>query len=612
MLSRLDTLVVVPFLIALLWTSLGGDQRLAAADRPAGPLHKTRSAVMARQGMAATSQPLATAAAIRVLQQGGNAVDAAIAANAVLGVVEPMSCGLGGDLFAIVWEPEDQEAVRTQRQWPVSRGGHDLAISSQGPGPHSHARASELVGPRLRRRLGSALPQVRHANPVRGACAGHRLRRGGFPVSEIIAADWKGPSAGSRPMPTSAACFLPGGHAPAAGTVFRNPGLARSLAGRSPRAAATRFIEGRSPGRSSPIRSRWAACSPRQDFAEHTSTWVEPVSTNYRGYDVWELPPNGQGIAALQMLNLLEPYDLKSMGFGIGRGASSDDRGQETGLRGPGQVLRRHGEGQGSGTELISKAYAAKRRPLIDPQRANLHPTPGEPLQADTIYLTVVDKDFNCVSLIQSNFHGFGSYHVPGDLGFRASEPGMPVRARRDAAEPPGAAQAAIPHDHPGVRHQGRQALAELRPDGGRHAGAGPCPGDLQPDRFRHGRAGGRRRCRGFATSAPRSRPASRPKAAAWSRSSQRSRPEVRQQLESHGPPSGRSRSRQLRRLPGHPHRPRTRRLDRRIRPAQGRRSDGILKQTFHAKTQRKTAKTQRRKLEREFKSILDSLGLRT
>ena len=154
------------------------------------------------------------------------------------------------------------------------------------------------------------------------------------------------------------------------------------------------------------------------DFAEHTSTLVEPVSTNYRGYDVWELPPNGQGIAVLQMLNLLEPYDLKSMGSAIGRGAAPDDRGQEAGLRGPGQLLRRPrvcpGAGRGADLQAVRRSAAGADRP----ERANLHPTPGEPLQADTIYMTVVDKDFNCVSLIQSNFHGFGSHHVPGDLGF--------------------------------------------------------------------------------------------------------------------------------------------------------------------------------------------------
>jgi gamma-glutamyltranspeptidase/glutathione hydrolase len=155
-----------------------------------------------------------------------------------------------------------------------------------------------------------------------------------------------------------------------------------------------------------------------QDLTEHTSTWVEPVSTNYRGYDVWELPPNGQGIAALQMLNLLEPYNLKSMGFGSTQALHLMIEAKKLAYEDRAKYYADIEKAKVPVRELISKAYAARRRSLIDPQRANLHPTPGEPLQADTIYLTVVDKDFNSVSLIQSNFHGFGSYHVPGELGF--------------------------------------------------------------------------------------------------------------------------------------------------------------------------------------------------
>jgi gamma-glutamyltranspeptidase/glutathione hydrolase len=396
---------------------LGCGNRVLGADRPSGPIHKTRSAVMARGGMAATSQPLATAAAIRVLQEGGNAIDAAIAANAVLGVVEPMSCGLGGDLFAIVWDAKSRKlyGLNASGRSPAastielfrSKGMKDMPVH----GPLSWSVPGCVDGwDQLRRKFGSRslaellAPAIHYASD-------------GFPVSEIIAADWHGAERELAKIPTSAACFLPGGHAPERGTIFRNPALARSL-----RAIAE---GGRDAFYRGPLAETIVSYShsvgglfESGDFAEHTSTWVDPVSTNYRGYDVWELPPNGQGIAALQMLNLLEPYDLRSMGFGSTEALHLMIEAKKLAYEDRAKYYCDMAKSRVAVEELISKAYAARRGKLIDPARANPHPTAGDPFQADTIYLTVVDKDFNAVSLIQSNFHGFGSYHVPGDLGF--------------------------------------------------------------------------------------------------------------------------------------------------------------------------------------------------
>src|SRR4051794_21363110 len=281
MFSRLDTLVVVPFLVTLLWISMGGDRRLAAADRPAGPLHKTRSAVMARQGMAATSQPLATAAAIQVLQQGGNAVDAAIAANAVLGVVEPMSCGIGGDLFAIVWD------AKTHKLHGLNASGRSPYAATIATFREKGLAAIPTHGPlswsvpgcvdgweRLRARFGSKplaeilAPAIAYADE-------------GFPVSEIIAGDWKSAAPELARVPTSAACFLPGGNAPKTGDVFRTPGLARSLrmiAANGPDV----FYRGPIAAAVVAYSSRVGGLFSRKDFEDHTSTWVEPVSTNYR------------------------------------------------------------------------------------------------------------------------------------------------------------------------------------------------------------------------------------------------------------------------------------------------------------------------------------------
>ncbi len=411
---------VTPALLTLagvLYLGLASERRAVAADRPHGPLHKTRSAVMARHGMAATSQPLATAAAIQVLQKGGNAVDAAIAANAVLGVVEPMSCGLGGDLFAIVWDAKTRRLYGLNASGRAPRAATIAFFRSKGlkyipvHGPLSWSVPGCVDGwDQLRQRFGTKswaellAPTIGYAED-------------GFPVSEIIAGDWHAAERALREVPTSATCFLPGGHAPAAGTVFRNPALARSL---RQIAEGGRDAFYRGPIAAAIVSYSQAAGGlfSARDLAEHTSTWVEPVSVNYRGYDVWELPPNGQGIAALQMLNLLEPYDLKRLGFGSAEALHLMIEAKKLAYEDRGRYYADMEMASVPVKELISKAYAARRRALIDQARANQHPVAGEPLQADTIYLTVVDRDFNCVSLIQSNFHGFGSYQVPGNLGF--------------------------------------------------------------------------------------------------------------------------------------------------------------------------------------------------
>jgi gamma-glutamyltranspeptidase/glutathione hydrolase len=407
-------IMVVSVLVCL---GPAGGRSAAAHDRPAGPSHKTRSAVLARQGMATTSQPLATAAAIRVLQQGGNAVDAAIAANAVLGVVEPMSCGLGGDLFAIVWDAKTKHlyGLNASGRAPVaatielfrSKGLAAIPIH----GPLSWSVPGCVDGwEQLRRRFGTKA----YSELLAPAIAYAEI---GFPVSEIIAAEWRAAEPSLKAIPTSAACFLPGGHAPEKGAIFRNPGLARSLRA---------IVQG---GRDAMYRGKLADALVRYsqsagglfsyaDFAEHASNFVDPVSTRYRGFDVWELPPNGQGIAVLEMLNLLESFDLASMGPQSAAALHLLIEAKKLAYEDRAKFYADPEFARVPVASLISKSYAARRLAELNLDRANPRPTAGEALQADTIYLTVVDRDFNCVSLIQSNFHGFGSYHVPGDLGF--------------------------------------------------------------------------------------------------------------------------------------------------------------------------------------------------
>jgi gamma-glutamyltranspeptidase/glutathione hydrolase len=403
----------------LAWSSLAEPRRARAQghDRPAGPPHKTRSAVIARQGMAATSQPLATATAIRVLQQGGNAVDAAIAANAVLGVVEPMSCGIGGDLFAIVWYAKAGRLVGLNASGRAPGAATIELFRAKGlaripvHGPMSWSVPGCVDGwDQLRRRFGTRswdellAPAIAYADL-------------GFPVSEIIADDWRDAEPSLREIPTSAACYLPGGHAPQTGAVFRNPGLARSLRAIA-RDGRDAFYKGNLADAIVRYSQSAGGLFSHRDFAEHTSTFVDPVSTNYRGYDVWELPPNTQGIAALQMLNLLEPYDLKAMGPQSAEALHLQIEAKKLAYEDRARFYADPEFARVPVDELISKPYAARRRAEINPEHASTQPVAGEPMQADTIYMTVVDRDFNCVSLIQSNFHGFGSYHVPGDLGF--------------------------------------------------------------------------------------------------------------------------------------------------------------------------------------------------
>jgi gamma-glutamyltranspeptidase/glutathione hydrolase len=368
--------------------------------------------------MAATSQPLATATAIRVLQEGGNAIDAAIAANAVIGVTEPMSCGIGGDLFAIVWDAKSGKlhGLNASGRAPLKatielfrqRGDKQIPIE----GPLSWSVPGCVDGwAALHSRFGTR-PWAELLAPAIA------YAEAGFPVSEIIAADWLGSADTLRAIPTSAVCFLIDGQAPRTGEVFKNPGLARSL-----RAIAER---GRDAFYKGPITQTIVQYSDHagglftlDDFSRHTSTWIDPVSTNYRGYDVWELPPNGQGIAALQMLNLLEAYDVEALGFGNPELLHLMVEAKKLAFEDRARYYADIEFAQVPVDALISKEYAARRRPAIDARHASTSPQPGDlASRADTIYMTVVDKDFNAVSLIQSNFFSFGSKHVPGDLGF--------------------------------------------------------------------------------------------------------------------------------------------------------------------------------------------------
>lgn len=401
------------------WASTG--------DRPVGNPAVGRSVVMAPHGIVATSHPLAAQAGVEVLKQGGNAVDAAIAANAVLGVVEPMSCGLGGDLFAIVWD------AKTRRLYGLNASGRSPyaasieffqskgldAIPKRGPLSWSVPGCAD-GWESLRSRFGSkSLAEI--LAPAIG------YARDGFPVTEIVGNEWANTVDLLKASPDAAKTYLREGRAPRVGEKMTNPYIAATYE-RIAREGAADFYQGDIARRIAAFSEANGGILTMKDLEDHRSTWVDPVSTTYRGYEVWELPPNGQGIAVLEILNLLEPFDIKGMGHNSAGFLHLYIEAKKLAYA---DRARFYADPEFARDlpikRLISKEYAAIQRERIDLQRAALEVPPGDPdlVQGDTIYITVVDKDRNCVSLIQSIFLGWGSGLVPGDLGFALQDRGM-------------------------------------------------------------------------------------------------------------------------------------------------------------------------------------------
>lgn len=387
-----------------------------AQDRPTGKSFSTRSEIFAQNGIAATSQPLATQAALDILKAGGNAIDAAIAANAVLGLVEPMSCGIGGDLFAIVWNAKDKKLYGLNAS---GRSPKNLKLETfkemeldeipiRGVLPVSVPGCVdgwfELHGKFGKLNMQDILkPAIDYAN-------------NGFPVSEVIANLWKS-AEGLKKYPGIEATYLINDRAPAKGDIFKNPDLAKcyELIAENGR---NEFYKGSIAKSIDNFMKGNEGYLAYEDLASHYSEWVEPVSTNYRGFDVWELPPNGQGIAALQMLNILEQYDIKSLGFGTEEYLHLLIEAKKLAYEDRAKYYADPAYNDIPVEKLISKEYAKERIQLIDRDRAAKRYSAGKLDQGDTIYLTVADKDGNMVSLIQSVFWGFGSAVVPDGLGF--------------------------------------------------------------------------------------------------------------------------------------------------------------------------------------------------
>jgi gamma-glutamyltranspeptidase/glutathione hydrolase len=391
-------------------------------DRITGKPFATRSEVIAKHAMAATSQPLATQVALDVMRRGGNAIDAAIAANATLGLMEPTGNGIGGDLFAIVWINADKKLYglnasgRSPKSLTFEKLQAELAkanaktIPSLGPLPVSVPGCVDGWF-ELHQRFGK-LPMDQVLQPAIG------YAREGFPVSELIAHYWNASRRLSR-FPGFADTYLPNGKAPKKGELFANPRLAATLE-KIAKGGRDEFYKGDIARKIAAYMQENGGYLAYEDLAEHKSEWVEPVAVDYRGYRVWELPPNGQGIAALQMLGILRHYDFSKIQFGSAEHVHYFVEAKKLAFEDRALFYADPAFNKIPTAELISDDYLANRQKLIQDQTAAARYDAGNPalLQGDTIYLTVADTDRNMVSLIQSNYRGFGSGLCPGDLGF--------------------------------------------------------------------------------------------------------------------------------------------------------------------------------------------------
>jgi gamma-glutamyltranspeptidase/glutathione hydrolase len=389
-----------------------------AGDRVTGKSFATRSEVIAKHGMAATSIPLATAVAVDILKAGGSAVDAAIAANAMQALLEPTGCGLGGDLYAIVWDPAKRELAgyNGSGRSPASLTLEELQkrgvkrMPPLGPLPVSvpgcvdgwfalHARFGKLPLEQV------LAPAIRHA-------------REGAPITELVAFYWDRSAERLSKFPGFSETFLPQGRAPRKGEVFANPRLAATLEALA-KGGRDAFYKGDIARRIDAYMKANGGFLSYEDLAAHTGEWVQPVSVDYRGYDVWELPPNGQGIAALQMLNVLEGFDVAGAGFGTLAHAHRFIEAKKLAFEDRARLYADLDFMETPVSALISEEYANERRQLIGERAANSYPVGNPALDdGDTIYLTTADSSGMMVSWIQSNYRGMGSGMTPGELGF--------------------------------------------------------------------------------------------------------------------------------------------------------------------------------------------------
>jgi gamma-glutamyltranspeptidase/glutathione hydrolase len=421
--------------------------QVSRGDRYSGAAWATRSPVLAQHGMAATEQPLASEIAISILKKGGSAVDAAIAANAAIGLMQPVLNGIGGDLFAIVYDPKTGKLYGYNGSGRAA-AGRDLArMKAEVKAAYEKAGmpVKDHIPPvgslpvtvpgtvdawfALHQKFGK-LPMSEVLQPAID------YANNGFPVTELIALYWKGNMAAfeknkglieelDNARHTYQIPDAHGGHTPAQGEIFKNPDLARTLS-MIAKGGRDAFYKGQIAHTMDAYFKRIGGDLRYADFANHHGEWVTPLSVNYRGYDVYELPPNGQGGAVLEMLQILKHYDLKKMGAGSADTLTAMLEAKRLAYEDLAKFYADPAFVKVPMKALISDRYADARRKLIHLDHANPAIGPGEPKlhDGDTIYLTTADKDGMMVSLIQSNYRGMGSGLVADDLGFMFQDRG--------------------------------------------------------------------------------------------------------------------------------------------------------------------------------------------
>ena len=387
-----------------------------AYDRVTGKIFASRSEVIAQHGMAATSQPLATQVALDILKSGGNTIDAAIAANAMLGLVEPTGSGIGGDLYAIIWDAKNQKlhGLNASGRSPQTLTLEYFKEQGLTEIPKFGALPVSVPGAvdgwfEMHAKFGST-PMTQILAPA------IKYAREGFPVSELISYYLHLSVARIGQYDGFKETYMPKGKMPNTGDIFKNPGLASTYE-KIATGGRDAFYKGDIARIIDTYIKEQGGFLSYDDLASHSSTWVEPVSANYRGYDVWELPPNGQGIAALQILNIMERFDVEGMGFGSPEYVHTFVEAKKLAFADRAKFYSDMDFNDVPVATLISKQYAAQRQALINPNKAAKRVDAGIN-EGDTIYLTVADKDGNMVSLIQSNFRGMGSGMTPTGLGF--------------------------------------------------------------------------------------------------------------------------------------------------------------------------------------------------
>ena len=384
--------------------------------------NQNRSTVVCQHGMVCASQPLAAMAGIDVLQAGGNCVDAAIAANAMLGVTEPASNGIGGDLFAIVWKESDHRLYGLNAS---GRSPYDWNLEAAfALGLNEIPRQSPLSWTVPGCVSGWSALSERFGKLPLSKCleAGIEYAREGFPLSPLISLHF---AFDPKQFPDLAKVYHPGGSPPRYGDVFRNPALARSYE-LIASGGADAFYRDEIAERIVQRAQKEGGTLSLRDLRDHRPTWVDPVSTNYRGWDVWELPPNGQGIAALQILNILETFDISALRQNHAEHLHLWIEAKKLAFEDRAQYYADPQLADVPIAWLISKDYARERAALINPNRAREQLRYGDPpLEGDTIYLTAADQDGNMISLIQSLYFGFGSGLCPEEVGFSIQNRGQ-------------------------------------------------------------------------------------------------------------------------------------------------------------------------------------------